>query len=376
MTFDYPNHRLESIARSRQTVIYGAGLSSIATSNGSHQAVQPWIVQSWERCLSMGFEPEHKIGFDLITAAVARRQKEANQLLDSAARNTLAQLGLAIAQTRYFAILTNAAGVVVNTGGAIDRSDQRAALISRIGADLSEKAVGTTAIGATLAVQHPTWLHQGEHFFKDTHCYSCAGAPIIGPAGDCVGMLDVTGIDVPERPELVHLVASSARAIENTLVLAVPHTLVVHLHWPGQHGGQDAEGLLCLDDDGCIHALNPMARQMLGLGLHSGASLHMSDLFACACSAFFDACTQGNTLQVRLWSGLQVCVRSSRAGKLSPKARSSTRAMATGFTEPLKDHEAALIRQKVTQLKGNVAAAAKALGISRATVYRKLASHR
>ncbi len=375
MNADSLAHRIEGIARSRQVVIYGAGRSAISTGSGNYQSVQPWIVQSWERCLSMGFEPERKVEFDLITAANARRQKEANQLLDSAAHSTLVQLGLAIAQTRYFAILTNAAGVVVGTEGTIDRSDRRAALISRVGADLSEKAVGTTAIGATLAVQHHTWLHQGEHFFQDTHCYSCAGAPIIGPSGDCVGMLDVTGIDVPERPELVHLVASSARTIENALVLATPHTLVVHLHWPGQHGGKDAEGLICLDDDGCVHALNPMARQMLGLGVHDTKSLHASDLFACAWSAFFDACTQGNTLQVPLWSGLQVCVRSSRAGKLSPKARSS-RAMATGFTEPLKDHEVALIRHKVTQLKGNVAAAAKALGISRATVYRKLASHR
>ena len=39
---------------------------------------------------------------------------------------------------------------------------------------------------------------------------------------------------------------------------------------------------------------------------------------------------------------------------------------------PLRDVEDALIRRTVQDLRGNVAAAAKALGISRATVYRKL----
>ena len=39
---------------------------------------------------------------------------------------------------------------------------------------------------------------------------------------------------------------------------------------------------------------------------------------------------------------------------------------------PLKDMELALIRKAVTDAKGNVQQAAKALGISRATVYRKL----
>ena len=39
---------------------------------------------------------------------------------------------------------------------------------------------------------------------------------------------------------------------------------------------------------------------------------------------------------------------------------------------PLRDVEAALIRRAVDDANGNVQEAAKALGISRATVYRKL----
>ena len=39
---------------------------------------------------------------------------------------------------------------------------------------------------------------------------------------------------------------------------------------------------------------------------------------------------------------------------------------------PLRDVETALIRQAVANARGNVVDAARALGISRATVYRKL----
>ena len=39
---------------------------------------------------------------------------------------------------------------------------------------------------------------------------------------------------------------------------------------------------------------------------------------------------------------------------------------------PLKEMETALIRKTVEQARGNVAQAARTLGISRATVYRKL----
>ena len=39
---------------------------------------------------------------------------------------------------------------------------------------------------------------------------------------------------------------------------------------------------------------------------------------------------------------------------------------------PLKDVELALVHRAVAEARGNVAQAARALGISRATVYRKL----
>ena len=369
MSTKHAINRSQVIENARQAVLYRG---KTPAHSSEFCAIQPWITQSWQRCLSLGLEPERTLGFDLITTAMQRRQQDANQPLNSAAHATLAQLGLAIAQTRYFAILTNVHGVVINTSGAIDRSDPRASLITRVGVDLSERAIGTSAIGATLAEQHSTWLHQGEHFFADTRCYSCAGTPITGPDGDCMGMLDVTGIDVDERPQLVHLVASSARSIENTLVLATPHVLVLHLHWLGQHGGKDAEGLLCLDDDGAVCAINPMARQMLGLTSATAQKWHISDIFACAWGDFFDARDKGTVMRVPLWSGLQMCVRTSRAGTLAPKAYTRTGIANTPLTEPLKAHETTLIKQTVMQLKGNVAAAAKKLGISRATIYRKL----
>ncbi len=41
-------------------------------------------------------------------------------------------------------------------------------------------------------------------------------------------------------------------------------------------------------------------------------------------------------------------------------------------SKPLKDIQTDMIRQAVHQARGNVAEAARTLGISRATVYRKL----
>ncbi|WP_332826409.1 helix-turn-helix domain-containing protein [Ramlibacter sp.] len=356
--------RLQQIARARQAVMQeGRSMTDVAV-EGWHG--DGWIERSWRRCLGNGQRPQDTVGFDVVPREQARRVEEGNHLLVSAARPVLEQLGRAIASTRYFAILTNQHGVVVDAHGPIDHADPRAAVITRIGVDLSERSVGTTAIGAALTELQPVWLHRGEHFYDMTACYSCAGAPLFGPDGSCVGMLDLTGIDAAERPELKHLVTQSARSIENALTLSRPHRLALRLNWPGRLLGDDDDGLVCLDGDGWVTGSNPAARQMLaGLAAADLAPVHCSELFAQPWEQLFDLARQGDgaPVELPLWSGLRLACMAHAAGE----ARSPV-----GSRLPLRDVEIALIRKAVNDARGNVMEAARALGISRATVYRKL----
>ncbi|MCA3238315.1 MAG: helix-turn-helix domain-containing protein [Curvibacter sp.] len=352
--------RLARIGRARQLSIHEGS----ALADG---LVEPWIAQSWQRCLAQGLRPDQRVHFDAVSPAMMRQAAEGNRNLVMAARPILRQLGQVLAETRYFAILTNEAGVVIDTEGPIDRSDRRAALITRVGVDLSEASVGTTAIGAALRELQPVWLHRGEHFFNDTSAYSCAGAPLFGPDGHCVGMLDLTGVEAAERPELRHLAMHAARRIENALLLLRPHRLLLRLAWPGLPPGDEADGIVTLDADGCVRAANRAARQLLPMLDTQGMELHARDLFALPLEMLFDTAWRSQTLDVPLWSGLRLQVRAELAGR--PHA-ASTRAPAP--TLPLRDVETRLIRKAVEDARGNVAQAARNLGISRATVYRKL----
>jgi transcriptional regulator of acetoin/glycerol metabolism len=242
--------RLQRIEQARDLVFQGR-------SEAQGSGVSPWIAQSWQRCLSMGLQPGKAVGFDAISVQHMRRVQEACRPLVQAAQPVLAELARAIADIRYFAILTNAQGIVVDVHGPVDRQDRRAGVIARVGVDLSERAVGTTAISAALTELQPVWLHRGEHFFQDTGVYSCAGAPVFGPDGLCAGMLDLTGIETTERPALKHLVRRSARSIENSWLLSTAHALVLRLNWPGNQPGDDSDGLLTLDSDGHIVGANP-----------------------------------------------------------------------------------------------------------------------
>jgi transcriptional regulator of acetoin/glycerol metabolism len=180
-------------------------------------------------------------------------------------------------------------------------------------------------------------------------------------------MLDLTGIEAVERPELRHMVVQSARSIENALTLRQPHSLLVRLNWPGGAMGEDSDGMICLDGDGWVTGANPTARQMVSqLGVSGRERVHASELFALPFEMLFDASEQANNaMELPLWSGLRLQARAQRPGHPIAGAPAHDRI-------PLKEVEIALIHKAVADAKGNVQQAARALGISRATVYRKL----
>ena len=354
-----------AIAQARRELLHGD-----AARAWNAPRLDPWITRSWQRCIEAGRRPQQRVSFDPVSQSTIRDVAERNRALVAAARPVIARLSRAIADTRYFAILTDADGIVIDVGALPDGTDtasRYARDIGRVGVDLSERAIGTSAISTALAEQESVWLHRGEHFFDDTSVYSCAGAPLFGPRGDCIGMLDLSGVQTVERPELRHLATLSARSIENMLVLQDPCELRLHLAWPGTPGNEATEGLVCIDACGNVTGANAAARQMLHQPLARGQhALHFNDLFALPLHMMFDAARRGDAaLEVPLWSGLRVQVRPHRGGNGKPDA--------TPDAQPrLRDVETALIRKAVADARGNVAEAARALGISRATVYRKL----
>lgn len=356
-------HRLKRISLAREAVLS-------KRENAPQPYLDPAIERSWRRCLGNGFDPQHKVLFEAVTSQAVRDTRDAHRPLLEAAGPVIRSLTRTMLHTGYFAILTDASGVVIDVQGPIDQHNPHVSAIARVGLDLSENAIGTTAIGTTLSELQPVWLHRGEHFFEDTTVFSCAGAPIFGPDRRCVGMLDLTGANVSEQPSLKYLVAQSARNIENALTLSLPHKLLLRVNWPGSVPGSDSDGLLCIDGDGWITGCNRAAADMLTL--HAGSfPTHCDDVFACPSQQLFDSARlRKPAAHLPLWSGLHMQVWAQLQNQ--PQVAGGP---CQNHGVPLKDVETAMIRKAVDQAHGSVAEAARILGISRATVYRKLGRH-
>ena len=377
--------RQRHVHQARDAILFNA-----VTTQMPADGVEGWIARSWRRCLAQGHRPEHVPLLNALPAQLRRRTLSASHQLLQPATPVLEKLSLAIAGTGYFAILTNDQGVVLGARGAIDCNNPRAELLTRVGTDLSEAALGTTAIGAVLAEQRSVWLHRGEHFFDVNTDLSCAGAPLFGPDGRCVGVLDLTGVQAVEQPELRHLVSRFARHIENALTLAQlsalkqsqrAGSLLVRLNWAGCPLGGDDEGLVCLNGEGFVLGANQAARQMVPLlqpdAHRSATPLHCSALFAMAFEMLFDAANQstrrygtGAALDIPLPSGICLHAVVQQADQIHQPTGAVRRAAEA--SRSLREVETALIRQAMVESRGNVLEAARALGVSRATVYRRI----
>jgi sigma-54 dependent transcriptional regulator, acetoin dehydrogenase operon transcriptional activator AcoR len=322
-----------------------------------------WLEQSWLRCMAMGHRPDQEAVFQPTSRTLSKRIAEEHHTLISASQPIMDQLAKSIANTEYFAVLTDKNGVVLNSSGVVSRNDRRASQITTLGIDLSESAIGTSAIGTALAEKKPVWLHQGEHFLTGNRIYSCAGAPIFDPQNQCIGMLDLTGIEVPERRELVHLAARSAKDIQNALlgreVAQNKGNRLLQLQWLGVPFDGISDGLISFDQDGHSIGFNQSALDWLP-DLALQPNQNSEALFSLSSTDFFSALSSFKTTTLALWSGIRVY------------ARWHPDTAAGGSSANLRCVEADLVNRAITSAKGNVAIAAQRLGISRATLYRKL----
>jgi sigma-54 dependent transcriptional regulator, acetoin dehydrogenase operon transcriptional activator AcoR len=365
MRLETSSDRHVAVQRARRSLLDHGPLTALP-------GVEPWIGESWRRCVVQGKQPEQTIVFAPNALASQKRFRDEHHALIDAAKPSLQNLGSLVAGIGYFALLTNAQGQVIDVAGSVDRSDPMAAAIAQVGVDLSEESAGTSAICTALSEQHPVWLHQHEHFFEATSIYSCAGAPLFDPRGHCVGMLDLTGIRVREQRQLIHLVSQYAREIERAVLTREKHALLLEMRWPGQLAETSSGGLLSVDDAGRILGADHLARQMIpDLQNLQSDTVHLSDIFATAVGSIFDQAQKANSMTEQpLWSGLSLLVDTH------PKFGPAAAPMATQATDhSLKEVQSELIQQALLKAKGNVELAAQRLGISRATLYRKLRRH-
>lgn len=231
-----------------------------------------------------------------------------------------------VGQSGCAVLLTDAEGVVLDQRISEADAPVFEAWGLAKGADWSEEREGTNGIGTCLTEQRRVIIHRGEHFYARNTAMSCIDAPIFGPDGQIVAALDVSSARVDQTEGFNSLigaqVAQTARAIEEAIFRATFESARIIV---AESDDAEAATLLAIDDDDLVIGATREARRVFGLA----------------------------------------------SGPLTPRPASDILGREDGPTGFAKAERAAVIRA-LARADGNVSQAARALGIGRATLYRRL----
>lgn len=245
-----------------------------------HQ-LDPRLTQSWLRSSRGGLTPEGR-DRDQPQASAGELAQALDQRREFVAHASPVMEYL-FEQTRdsgSMVVLADARGMLLHALGDPRFLDRAERVALRPGAIWHEQARGTNAIGTALADRAPTVVHGAEHFLDRHSFLSCAAAPILDPAGQLVGVLDISGDQRGAHPHTFGLARAGARMIEQRLFDTLHHAaLRLRFHRHAEGIGTLTEGQLALSPDGWVLGANAVALEWLGLPVNRLHGVQLDALF-------------------------------------------------------------------------------------------------
>lgn len=228
--------------------------------------VNPLVAQSWQRSLGAGLTPWRGGETPHLSAPQLSQAVERRRELVTRARPVMEYLHAQTRGSGSMVILADEHGVLLETLGDADFLSRAERVALMPGASWHESHRGTNAIGTALAEAAAVSVHGGEHFLDHNGFLTCAAAPVAGPDGQLLGVLDISGHRRSRHPHTNGLVSAAAHMIENRLFEARHETaLRLRLHPQPDGIGTLAEGLLAIGSDGRIIGANRAATVLLNL---------------------------------------------------------------------------------------------------------------
>lgn len=271
----------------------GAGLSP---------AIDARVTRSWQRSQAAGLSPVGRLScMDNLSGAALQRARAQNHDLLSYSQPIMEYLFEQVRHSHSMVILSDPSGVLMHTLGDLDFLSKAERVALKCGASWNESQRGTNAIGTALAEADEIEIHGAEHYLDRNGFLTCAAAPIVSATGVLMGILDISGDHRSRHPHTLGLVSTSARMIENKLVLSTcQHQVVVLLHARAEGIGSVAQGVLALSDDGWLVGANRRALEILGLKRADIGATQLHHVFDCSMDALMVSAQRANGRAIAL----------------------------------------------------------------------------
>ncbi|MFM0501390.1 sigma-54-dependent Fis family transcriptional regulator [Paraburkholderia caffeinilytica] len=340
------------------------------------------LVSSYWRSLEQyHLDPGLTKGPRILTTPELRDVQHREESVLRASGECLSRLHETVREADYCVMLTDAQGVTIDYRVDRDRRHdfKRAGLY--LGSCWSEQEEGTCGVAAVLLDSQPITVHKTDHFRAAFTTLTCSASPIFGLEGELIGVLDASAIRSPDEREsqrlINHIVRHSAVLIEDSFFLnATTHCWVLLAHRNRHYVEAQPEILIAFDARGNAVAANRRAKECVP-GLDR-LPRPVAELFDVRAERLLDVkpgrdmvsmkfAGNGSPLYARVRPPV---VRAPR--QAAPKPRNPAPQAQPTFTD-IDALERDRIVAALTNAKWRPDEAAQTLGLSRATLYRRIA---
>ncbi len=224
------------------------------------------ISASHQRCRDMGVEKSRVYPSDVLKGeSLQGKLAESARLLDIVAP-FMDILYEAVANSGFFILLTDQNGYILRSKGDPETIRASETLNMVIGASMSERSIGTNAMGTALYEGKPLQVTACEHFITAYHRWTCSAAPIRDTGGHIIGSLNLTGDSKLLHPHSLGLVIAAVRAVENQLHAdKAREQLNEAFHYHKSVLASVSSGIITIDLKGRVKTINPWACSLLNL---------------------------------------------------------------------------------------------------------------
>ena len=352
----------QRLAAARQRFAEGGSLPA--------QLLAPAVLRSWERSRQAGVRPQQAPQYSSLAQRKLRLDDPADRLLARCVRQDMDDLWAAFGGRRWTLFCVNRDGLIIaqREHGLGDEAILRPI---QVGRRVREIEIGTTAPSCALAEDAPALVRGNEHYLDEFSKVYCLSVPLHGADGEVLGALDITGIGERDSELLRGYFRQAALSIENQLIQQQRDCHLLAVQHDARWLGTPLQGVLAVGEDGQLRAANSVARRILGLPRSGALPLMTLD------AVFAEASVHQRRRLLQTGPVHRVPLRADSALQVQylrgpVRSRASTQAVAVAATSSLRTQGAQAVREAVAAHAGNLSAAARQLGISRTTLYRKL----
>lgn len=248
-------------------------------SAGDNRLLPSPLNESWQRSRRYGLtRADDHIPF--IKPALLSELRGENAWVPQLARPFIEQLGSEINRQPSIVVISDAAGLVLETCGNTDFLHRASRFALAPGNLWGEQARGTNAIGTALALGEFCEVNGDQHFLKQNAGLYCTAAPIYRPDGLIAGVLDISAPAQNPYRDARALVLQAVRHIEHRWVksLVSARDWTLSLHADARSLGSAQELLLVFRDEVLI-AANRLAMREFNLSPASFGATGFASLF-------------------------------------------------------------------------------------------------